>query len=217
MIMIIFDKRTRNPAMHYKRFLLLMLVSLLTLWLLVACGREQTSSSPSGSLVGTVDGTDAFIALVPQENNGLIAYVCDGQTISVWFRGERNGNAVDLAAATGARLQASLESDAAAGTVTLADGQTHSFTASLASGEAGLYRAEETLDGNNYVGGWIILNDGSQRGLVNRITDGTSNITDGTSNTIVGPHFNIGSSVAVPNVGNFLPNLIQPYIEQDNL
>ena len=202
--------------MHNKRFLFLTL-SLCTLWLLVACGREQTSSSPSGSLVGTVDGTDAFIALVPQENNSLIAYMCDGQTISVWFRGERNGGEEDLAAATGARLQASLEGDTAAGTVTLADGQTYAFTASLASGEAGLYRAEETLDGNNYVGGWIILNDGSQRGLVNRISDGTSNITDGTSNPLVGPHFNIGSSVSVPNIGNFLPNLIHPYIEQDNL
>ncbi|MBK9053214.1 MAG: hypothetical protein IPL78_20605 [Chloroflexi bacterium] len=95
--------------MHNRRFLLLMLVSLLTLWLLVACGREH------GSLVGTIDGTDAFIALVPQENNGLIAYVCDGQTISVWFRGERDGSAVDLTAATGVRLQASLKNNVAAG------------------------------------------------------------------------------------------------------
>ncbi len=208
--MITFDKRRRIPSMHNKRFLLLMLVSLLTLWLLVACGREQTSTSPSGSLVGTIDGTDAFIALVPQENDGLIAYICDGQTVSVWFRGERNGSAVDLTSATGERLQASLENNAAAGSITLADGQPHTFTASLTNGDAGLYRAEETLDGNNYVGGWIILNDGRQRGLVNRISDGTSNITDGTSNTIVGPSFNIGSSVAVPNVGSFLPRLIQP-------
>lgn len=203
--------------MHNKRFLFLTLIDLFTILLLAACGRDQASASPSGSLVGIVEGTDAFIALVPQENNGLVAYICDGQTISVWFRGERNENAVDLTAANGAQLQANLENDAAAGTITLADGQSHAFTASLASGEAGLYRAEEAFEGSDYVGGWIVLNDGTQRGAINRISDGTSNITDGTSNTFVGPHFNIGSSVAVPNLGNFLPNLIQPYIEQDNL
>lgn len=203
--------------MHNKRLLPLILIGMLIILLLAACGRDATTSTPSGSLVGTVAGTDAFIALVPQENNGLVAYICDGQTISVWFRGERNGNEVDLTAANGAQLQASLESDAAAGTITLANGQSHSFTVSLASGEAGLYRAEEAFEGSDYVGGWIVLNDGSQRGAINRISDGTSNITDGTSNTFVGPHFNIGSSVAVPNLGNFLPNLIQPYIEQDNL
>lgn len=203
--------------MHSKRFLLITLIGMFAILLLAACGREQTSASPSGSLVGMVEGTDAFIALVPQENNSLVAYICDGQTISAWFRGERNGNEVDLTATSGAQLQANLDGDAAAGTIILADGQSHTFTASLASGEAGLYRAEAAFEGSDYVGGWIVLNDGSQRGAINRISDGTSNITDGTSNTFVGPHFNIGSSVAVPNLGNFLPNLIQPYIEQDNL
>ena len=176
---------------------------------LVACGRNP-DTTPVGTFVGTVDGTDAFVALVPQEDNSLIAYVCDGQTISTWFKGERNENAVDLTAANGARLQASLEADTATGSITLTDGQTYAFTTQLATGGAGLYRAEETISGADYVGGWIILNDGSQRGAVNGITDGTSN-------TIVGPRFTVGSSVAVPNVGNFLPNVIRPYIEQDNL
>lgn len=196
--------------MHDKRLAIFTLICLLTGLLLVACGRDQTSSSPAGSLVGTVAGTDAFIALVPQENNGIIAYVCDGQTISVWFRGEQNESTVDLTAANGSHLQASLESDAATGSITLTNGQTHTFSASLASDEAGLYRADETLAGSDYVGGWIILNDGTQRGAIN-------NIQDGTSNTIVGPRLTVGGSVTVPNVGNFLPNLILPYIEQDHL
>lgn len=193
--------------MKPNRFLIPVLF--VTLLLLVACGRTQ-SATPAGTFVGTVADTDAYIAIAPQENNNIIAYVCDGQTISVWFRGERNENNLDLTATNGARLQASLEPETATGSVTLADGQTHSFTATLASGEAGLYRAEETIDGNNFVGGWILLSDGNQRGAVNGISDGTSN-------TIAAPRLTVGSSVNVPEVGNFLPNLILPYIEQDNL
>lgn len=187
----------------------LRLLGLFLLLGLVACGRDQ-NAAPAGTFVGVVDGTDAFIALVPQENNAVIAYVCDGQTISTWFRGERSENEIDLTAANGAQLQASLETDTATGNFTLPDGQVHTFTAQLATDSAGLYRAEETIDGTDYVGGWIILNDGDQRGAINGITDGTSN-------TIVAPRFTGGSSVAVPDVGNFLPNLIRPYIEQDNL
>ncbi|MCI0397949.1 MAG: hypothetical protein L0332_16670 [Chloroflexi bacterium] len=193
--------------MKQNRFLIPMLF--FTVLILVACG-QAPSATPAGSFVGTVADTDAYIAIVPQENNNIIAYVCDGQTISVWFRGERNENSLDLTATNGARLQASLETETATGNVTLVDGQVHSFTATLASGEAGLYRAEEAIDGNNFVGGWILLNDGSQRGAVNGIKDGTSN-------TIAAPHFTAGSAVNVPDVGNFAPNLILPYIEQDNL
>lgn len=176
---------------------------------LVACGRDQ-NPAPTGTFVGTVEGTDAFIALVPQENNTVIAYVCDGQTISTWFRGDRTENGIDLAAANGAQLIANLEAETATGRFILPDGQEHTFTAQLATDPAGLYRAEEAIDGTEYVGGWIILADGDQRGAINGISDGTSN-------TIAAPRFSGGSSVTVPNIGNFLPNLIRPYVEQDNL
>jgi hypothetical protein len=35
-----------------------------------------------------------------------------------------------------------------------------------ATGDAGLYRAEETIDGTEYVGGWIALADGRQQGSI---------------------------------------------------
>ncbi len=46
--------------------------------------------------------------------------------------------------------------------------------------EAGLYRAEEAVKGVGYVGGWIVLANGDQRGAV-RITDGTSNTVRGST------------------------------------
>ena len=34
------------------------------------------------------------------------------------------------------------------------------------TGDAGLYRSVETIDGDDRVGGWIVLNDGRQRGVI---------------------------------------------------
>ncbi len=50
------------------------------------------------------------------------------------------------------------------GTVTLPNGDSGPFTAGVANGDAGLYLAEETFDGDDYVGAWIILEDERQRG-----------------------------------------------------
>lgn len=196
--------------MILNRLFLPTLFLLLAGFCLTACGRAQTPPSVTGSFVGTVEGTDAFISLVSQTDQQLVAYICDGQTISTWFRGERNENQVDLLAPSGVRLQASIENGRVTGSVTLAEGRVHPFTASPADGEAGLYRAEQTINDTRYVGGWIVLNDGTQQGLINRISDGTSNITDGTSNTFTSPLFNFGSPVNVPNLGNFLPTPILP-------
>lgn len=41
-----------------------------------------------------------------------------------------------------------------------------SFSAGAASEPAGLYRGEQTLDGVDYVGGWIVLPNGEERGLI---------------------------------------------------
>jgi hypothetical protein len=40
------------------------------------------------------------------------------------------------------------------------------FTTTLATGDAGLYRAEAIVEGRDYIGGWIVLNDGRQRGAI---------------------------------------------------
>ncbi len=49
------------------------------------------------------------------------------------------------------------------GTVTFS-GQEHSFSASPTEEPAGLYRAEGTADGTEYVDGWIVLESGEHRG-----------------------------------------------------
>jgi hypothetical protein len=50
--------------------------------------------------------------------------------------------------------------------VTLADGEEHAFSADPAEAPAGLYRAEETIDGEELLGGWIELSNHEERGAV---------------------------------------------------
>jgi hypothetical protein len=130
-----------------------------------ACGGAQPTPETmlSGAWVGKVDGTDAYIAIA---SNGeeVMAYICDGKTITQWYRGQATTGGLDLAAGS-AKLQAQLTVDAANGSITLADGESFNFQATRAAGDAGLYRLEETVDDETWTAGWVVLNDGQLRGL----------------------------------------------------
>jgi hypothetical protein len=129
--------------------------------LLTACGG---ASAASGSFAGRVDGSDAFISIVAHKNGKVTAYVCDGAIISEWFKGDLNGSSIDLTNANGAHLTADLSADSTNGTFTPSGGSALNFTTSAVTQPAGLYRAEETVDGVKYVDGWIVLPDGDVRG-----------------------------------------------------
>lgn len=138
------------------------LLSVLALGFLGA--RAQTPLA--GSYVGKVQGSQAFIALVRSENK-LIAYVCDGKEQVQWFRGAVGPNgALEVRTEAGWRLLGALSAEGVKGTVTFADGKTLEYSATPATGEAGLYRYEATVDGARYLGGWIIDQKGEQRGSV---------------------------------------------------
>ncbi len=135
-----------------------------------------SANQPSGSFVGRISDSDAFIAIVANNEGRVLAYLCDSQTIAEWFRGEvAEAGIIDLQTESGAGLWAQFVGEEAWGAVTVG-GETLSFTAERVpeGSEAGLYRAEGTKDGAEYVGGWIVLPSGEQRGAL-KITDGTSN------------------------------------------
>jgi hypothetical protein len=50
--------------------------------------------------------------------------------------------------------------------VTLDDGSSHPFAVRGATGKAGIYRGEVEADGAAWVGGWIVLRGGAQRGAL---------------------------------------------------
>lgn len=95
------------------------------------------------------------------------------------------------------RVTLSLGEDSVSGEVTRADRVPQPFTATLASGDAGLYRAEETFEGFDDISGWIVLNDGRQQEAV------TVNLQ-----SVESPELDTVSGRAEASVSVFLPSLI---------
>jgi hypothetical protein len=143
---------------------------LLTLWLLVVVGcgggseeqegsKEEGAPPVTGSFVGVAPDVapqaEAFVALVASgtEDEGeaqrqVRAYLCDGQSINEWFNeGSVEGNELNLTSEGGARLEGSLDTEAATGTITLDDGVFFTFTADLAPDVAGLFDVNISEDG----------------------------------------------------------------------
>ena len=163
---------------------------------LVACG-GGSSAPKAGSYVGKVAGTDAYIALVTK--GGKVAgYVCDGAKVSVWLPAASvSGHAATLANRRGARAgTARWSGSAASGTVSI-DGVAHAFSATLATGDAGLYRAVHGTPGQAGAVevGWVVLADGTQRGMI------TSFITPITQ--LAAPKLNTSSSSVNITAGSF--------------
>src|SRR5262249_3263567 len=102
--------------------------------------------------------------------------LCDAQRFAAWLPSARlHGSRVELRG-SGLRLAASISRPTAHGTVTLADGTRHAFSARLApaQGAAGLYRAVKTVRGHKWVGGWVLLSARVQRGYILRFVNQNS-------------------------------------------
>jgi hypothetical protein len=137
-----------------------------------AAGEVTTSGAVAYEFVGAVEGTKALVAVVAdktltastektvaEDTNKTVAeggerevraYVCDGELLGYteWFTGRTTGNTLDMRSASGnARLQVALTQKEATGTVTLADGTFHRFTASAVRDGAGLYELTIASDG----------------------------------------------------------------------
>ena len=122
--------------------------------------KEEGAPPVTGSFVGVAPDAapeeEAFVALVASgtEEEGeaqrqVRAYLCDGQSINEWFNeGSVEGNELNLRSEGGARLEGSLATEAASGTITLDDGESFTFTADLATGAAGLYDVNVSEDGD---------------------------------------------------------------------
>ena len=160
-------------AEQFRRWMVFVMGALCLL--LSACGGTQSPAQPTtgaiaAAWVGTVEGTDVFVGMA---SNGkeVMAYVCDGKTISQWFHGQVGVDRLDLVAGTvdlsvnNAKLQSQLTKDTASGNVTLADGKSFKFQAAKASGDSCLYRLEQTINNEKWVAGWVVLNNGQLRGV----------------------------------------------------
>ncbi|MEU5769259.1 hypothetical protein [Streptomyces asoensis] len=134
------------------------------------------SASPSPSRVraadadyaGRTDDGTASVA-VSVENGRAIAYYCDGRAEESWLKGDvGDDGTLRLTGGHGARLDGTLTDGARVdGTVTVGGGR-HAFTADRARKPSGLWRATATVRSARIDGGWIVLKDGTQVGVVTR-------------------------------------------------
>jgi hypothetical protein len=140
----------------------------------VGCGgddeEETAGAARKATYVGTVKGTNAYIALV-SDGKQVSGYVCDGtpKAIDVYFwldTVDITDGEAKLESRRGDPLgEATFEDGKVTGDVEVND-EPHSFTADTARSGAGLYRGilGKVGQSGTLEAGWIVLNNGTQRG-----------------------------------------------------
>jgi hypothetical protein len=115
-----------------------------------------------GSLVGSLDASDAFIGIVVTGTE-VTAYVCDGANLAQWFTGTLQGDRINLTAANGATLAAEVRRPVGGGELQAANGTFRS-----AEGRAANFSSAATgnLGNTSLTMGVIVLPDGRLRGVL---------------------------------------------------
>jgi len=130
----------------------------------------STSRAPvaDADYAGRTDDDSAAVAVTLRDGRA-IAYFCDGHARESWLKGDvEDDGRLRLTGKHGAKLNGTLDQGKRIrGTVDI-DGGHHAFTADRAKKPSGLYRATATVRGATLDGGWIVLRDGTQVGILNR-------------------------------------------------
>ncbi|MFI7414256.1 hypothetical protein ACIBU0_36975 [Streptomyces sp. NPDC049627] len=126
---------------------------------------------PDAGYAGRTDDDSAAVA-VNLRDGRAIAYFCDGRDRESWLKGDVNDDGtMRLTGKDGSVLSGTLERSREwgriRGTVDV-DGGHHAFTADRTKKPSGLYRATATVRGARVEGGWIVLPDGRQVGVLTR-------------------------------------------------
>lgn len=114
---------------------------------------------------------DVYIAIIPRETGEgtealeVAAYLCDGEDVVVWLTGDiRDGQGILTAGDT--RVEIERMADRVSGTAVVSGGEPETFVAAEGERIAGFYEARASVDDTRYLGRWIVLADGSQRGWI---------------------------------------------------
>ncbi|MBN0047252.1 hypothetical protein JS756_24715 [Streptomyces actuosus] len=126
---------------------------------------------PDADYAGRTADDTAAVAVTVRDRKA-VAYFCDGRTRESWLKGDiADDGSMRLTGQDGSELDGTLEGgDQISGTVD-SGGVRHAFTADRAAPRSRLWRATATVRGARIDGGWIVLKDGTQVGVVTR--DGT--------------------------------------------
>jgi hypothetical protein len=123
-----------------------------------------TAPAERVTFAGSTVGGAASIAIAVKDGHA-VAYLCDGRA-EAWLQGTASGGALALSGTGNASLTGSYGNGAAAGSITAA-GHTWSFSVKEVKPPSGLYRSTATVRNATVVGGWIVLANGKQVGVLN--------------------------------------------------
>jgi hypothetical protein len=169
-------------------------VTLLSLGI-AACGGGGGGGSGSGGGGGgngdsgsfVTPGIDApiFAAMLSDGTTALVHFT-DAHTVQATFRGNApaKGQGFDFTNDLGDSVTATASGDGFSGTLTVASGDTYDFTMEPVSrSNGGLYRNRETIRGEDWIIGMIVLNDGkivgSSRDEVTGVVDRRTTLSIG--------------------------------------
>ncbi|MCX5266470.1 hypothetical protein [Streptomyces sp. NBC_00199] len=133
-----------------------------------------TAPTPSGPRAADADyagrtDDDAAAIAVSVRGGRAIAYFCDGRTEESWLKGDvEEDGALRLTGGHGAKLEGTLQDGKEIDGTVEVGGTRHAFTADRAKKPSGLWRTTATVRSAKIDGGWIVLKDGSQVGVVTR-------------------------------------------------
>ncbi|GAA3147399.1 hypothetical protein ACFQ0X_34050 [Streptomyces rectiviolaceus] len=109
---------------------------------------------------------DAAAISISIRDDKAIAYYCNGRDAESWLKGDvEDDGSMRLTGKHGAKLEGTLADNAVRGKVEI-DEQPRDFTAARAKKPSGLYRATTEVRGAEIDGGWIVLPDGRQVGIL---------------------------------------------------
>jgi hypothetical protein len=141
----------------------------------LGCSEDTTSEQEKtifeiqgeNGFVGTIEGTDAFIALLVTNKEALV-YVCNGdEGIYEWFRGNiTNPENFNLKNGYGSQVIGKFDGSIFSGSVILSDATTHLYTATPNAGsESGIFQIYGDLAAQEgVVAGWILNSKSEERG-----------------------------------------------------
>jgi serine/threonine-protein kinase len=133
-----------------------------------AAAPAVTTAPPTGKQVtyaGGIGAGNATLAIAIKDGTA-VAYLCDGKSTEAWLQGTASGGTLDLTGASEAKLTGTYGNGKASGTVS-AGGRSWAFSLKTVAPPSGLYRATANVRNATVVGGWIMLENGEQVGLVN--------------------------------------------------
>ncbi|MEV0896096.1 protein kinase [Actinoplanes sp. NPDC049802] len=118
------------------------------------------------TLAGKVED-DAGTLAISIRDGVAIAYVCDGDRLEAWLKGTAQNGLLNLTGKNETKITGLFDARRAAGELTIR-GATHRFEIGVVRKPSGLYRLTGQVRGATVNGGWIVLPDGTQVGVLSR-------------------------------------------------